>query len=97
MVSNSLEDYLIIAKVLLIIRVVKKNHKVNILQGNNVQFHILHFLFKQLKFVMYEERGRNIISQSKDLTLRPCETQISIFFKSTFQHLFGKRRTSSAP
>ena len=29
--------------------------------------------------------------------LRPCETQISIFFKSTFKRLFGKRRTSSAP
>ena len=29
--------------------------------------------------------------------LRPCETQISIFFKSTFKRLLGKRRTSSAP
>ena len=29
--------------------------------------------------------------------LRPCETQISIFFKSTFKHFFGKRRTSSTP
>ena len=31
------------------------------------------------------------------MSLRPCETKISIFFKSTFKRLFGKRRTSSAP
>ena len=29
--------------------------------------------------------------------LRPCETQISISFKSIFKRLFGKRRRSSAP
>ena len=27
----------------------------------------------------------------KEKVLRPCETQISIFFKSTFKRLFGKR------
>ena len=30
-------------------------------------------------------------------SLRPCETQLSIFFKSTFKRLFGERRTPSAP
>ena len=31
------------------------------------------------------------------IPLRPRETQISIYFKSTFKRLFRKRRTSSAP
>ena len=36
-------------------------------------------------------------AEKMNTNLRPCETQISIFFKSTFKRLFGKRRTSSAP
>ena len=37
-----------------------------------------------------------VVASLKGILLRPCETQISIFFKSTFKRLFGKRRTSSA-
>ena len=38
-----------------------------------------------------------LVQNKEDDALRPCETQSSIFLKSTFKRLFGKRRTSSAP
>ena len=59
----------------------------------------MHFLFSILNNIKDLKEGSKLSEIMFHMlkSLRPCETQISIFFKSTFKRLFGKRRTSSAP
>ena len=72
---------------------------VHILRNGTIKHVRKHFdtCYKEHNLFKIAQFRHKIKEALKRNPLRPCETQISIFFKPTFKRLFGKRRTSSAP